>query len=440
MALRFPTLKEILDRSRSDVRAVLPKLQPSLAQSFIKAIVDSNSGRAFDVFNLLKELLDQAFPQTAVGVYLARWGEYDDLSQTGPQVAVGNIVVQGTLIGASVPALTSYTSASASEYQTQAGLVLALVEQVLLTAVANSTTKVVTCTTDDPHSLATGIAADFTGLTNSANTSAAVVQVIDDNTFSFIAPDVSIDGSVVGVLPKYSFIGGKVQVESILTGVIQNVSSGGVLTLVSPITNVNSEAFVDNSQLLGGTDGEEVEDFRDRILERRANPVSNFNSAAILKQIRTIPSVSRVFILPITPYPGAVTIFFFVKDTSSGIPTSGQIDAVRAAVLEINPATTDPDDIVVTAPDTVTIDHQISNLAPGIQSMKDAITANLQAFYEDQVTNGMSITVDMIRLVIQNSQDPILGGFPTSFTLDLPAGTTAVSYTEIATFGSVSFV
>ena len=72
--------------------------------------------------------------------------------------------------------------------------------------------------------------------------------------------------------------------------------------------------------------------------------------------------------------------------------------------------------------------------------MQDTITANLRAFYEDQAEMGVSVTTSMIELVIQNSQDTASGGFPETFTLDLPASTVVVTATQIAGFGSVSFV
>jgi len=436
MALNFPTLKQIIERSRSDLRDILPRLQPSLISSFIRAIVDSNSGRAYDMSILLRQVLDQAFPQTAEGIYLDRWAEYNSLGLTPAQSSRGEIVVTGTAL-TFVPALTAWTSVAGDQYLTQADVTLSMISQALISASAD-VALVVTCTTATAHSLATGVAANFTGLTNGANTSGAVITVIDETSFSFVAPGVLVTGDVLGVSPQYTFTGAKVEIESSDPGLNKNLGSGAVMTIVTPIAGVASNSFVDFNEVLGGTDEETADQLRARILDRRANPVANFNEAAIILQAKTIASVSKVFVLPITPYPGAVTIFFFVGDTESGLPTPSQIEDVRNAILEITPVTTDFDDVFVAAPNVVPVTHIIASLSPGTAAMQAAIEANLNAYYEDQVVFGQQITTDAIKLVIQNSQDAT-GAFPEVFTLTTPAGTVAIASDEIAVFGTVSF-
>ena len=41
MTLEFPTLKQTVDRTRSDVRAQLPDVDPTIFGSFVRALADA---------------------------------------------------------------------------------------------------------------------------------------------------------------------------------------------------------------------------------------------------------------------------------------------------------------------------------------------------------------------------------------------------------------
>jgi uncharacterized phage protein gp47/JayE len=350
------------------------------------------------------------------------------------------MIVTGTS-GTSIPSLTAFISLAGDEYETQSVATISTLSQALASASA-SASKVVTCTTTDGHSLATGVLADFSGLLSGADTTGAEVTVIDENTFSFIAPNVTVTGSVLDAGAQYEFDGAIVEVESVETGLDKNLASGSILTIVTPIVGVDDSAYVDFEGLLGGTDIESEEDLLERVLDRRANPVANFNAAAIRLKAREIASVTRVFVQEVTPYAGAVTVYFFVSDSVSGIPNASQVTAVKNKILEIKPVTTASSDVNVSAPNVVSIAHTIEDLTPNTSTLKAAIEANLRAWYEDlseDTAIGMDVTVDQIKSVIQNSQDPSNGDFPTSFTLTAPLLTTTVADDEIAIFDSIGF-
>jgi len=385
-------------------------------------------------------VLKEAFPQTSSGTFAEQWAGYNNLERQAAQPSIGSMIMQGT-IGTAVPSLSTLTSKAGDEYETQLNVTISTLSQVLASANA-SASKVITCVTTDPHFLATGILADFINLLSGADTTAAEVTIIDDNTFSYIAPNVTVTGDVLDSGARYSFDGVVVEVKSVDPGLNKNLGSGSVLSLVTPISGVNDDGFVTFGELKGGTDEESSESLIDRTIERRANPVANFNSAAIKLKAREIPSVTSVFVQEITPFAGAVTVYFFVSDSVSGVPNASQVTEVRNKILEIKPVTTDQVDVIVSAPNIVPIDHIIDGLTPNTQTLKDAVEENLKAFYEDlpeDTAVGLDITTDQIKSVIQNSQDPTNGDFPTGFILALPTTTTAVADDEIATFGSVTY-
>lgn len=438
MPLNFPTYAQLLERSRQKVRDILTGSDPSIKKSFLKATVDSLASRSFDLVNLVKDLLKQAFPQTAEDEFAERWAGYDGLGRLPAQPGLGNILLQGTS-AAVVPINRDFTSQAGNFYQTQLEVTLSSISQAILTAEADAQ-KIVTCTTNTEHSLATGASADITNLASGASTLAAVITVIDEFTFYFTAPNVTVVGDVLDVGAQYTFIGALVDAESVDTGSDKNLDSGSILTIVTPISGLSSQGFVRFGGIAGGTDIETTDNLIARTLEKRANPVANFNTGAIIQQVRTVPSVGRIFPLPITPYTGAVTVLFFVTDTASGLPNASQILAVRNALLEIYPAHSNPNDLYVDAPTLVSIDHTIDNLIPNDSTLRDAIELNLKAYYADEVEPGQTITVKALENVIQNSQDLSTGNFPQSFDLTVPASPTTIGVTSIASFGSLTFI
>lgn len=439
MPINFPSFPQIIERSRQQVRDILTGSDPSIKASFVKAIVDSNATRSFDLVKLIRKLLDQAFPQTAEDEYAERWAGYNNLGLLAAQPALGNVLLQGT-ISSVVPIGTNFTSAAGNLYETQAEVTFSTISQSILSATADAQ-KLVVCTTTDPHSLASGASADITNLSSGASTSGAIITVISDTSFSFTAPNVTAIGDVLGVGAQYAFIGALVDMESVDAGADKNLGSGSILSLVTPISGVSSEGFTRFDGIAGGTDIETTDSLIARTLERRANPVANFNTGAIIQQVRTVPSVGRVFVLRITPYTGAVTVLFFVTDTASGLPNASQISAVRTAILDnIYPAHSNENDLFVEAPTVVPITHQIDNLVPNDSTLRTAIELNLQAYYADEVEPGQTITVKALENVIQNSQDLSTGNFPQSFDLTSPATSTTIDTTEIASFGSLTFI
>jgi len=73
MAFNRPTLPEIIERVRGDLRAEL-NITAIVRRTFLAAIARAISGAAHSLHGHLKELSKQAFPDQADGIYLSRWG------------------------------------------------------------------------------------------------------------------------------------------------------------------------------------------------------------------------------------------------------------------------------------------------------------------------------------------------------------------------------
>jgi uncharacterized phage protein gp47/JayE len=86
----------------------------------------------------------------------------------------------------------------------------------------------------------------------------------------------SIDGSARWETTTEISIGsgqtGALPVQAVTAGASGNVAGGAALTLVSPIAGVTALAVDGNNGLAGGTDLEDVESWRARIIDMIRNP------------------------------------------------------------------------------------------------------------------------------------------------------------------------
>jgi uncharacterized phage protein gp47/JayE len=283
--------------------------------------------------------------------------------------------------------------------------------------------------------MATGIDATISGAVETDYNGSFEIIVTADDEFTYdisTTPTTPATGTILA-----SFEGATVVVNSESTGEITNLDSGAKLTLASTVSGVDAVAFVQFDTVSGGTESEDNDALRSRTFQSRANPVANFNPTAIEKEARKISGVTRVKVKRITPYIGAVTILFVRDGEDNIIPTSQDVQNVKDAIIEIAQATTDENDIFVTAPTPVTTDYTFTTISPDTPTMRTAISDNLVAFYRDDVDFETDITEDKYRAAIINTIDPDTGDTLSSFTLSSPSGDITVTTDEIGILGQV---
>ena len=95
MPIDYPSYQQIVERTRAQVVASLPNVDPSIFGSFIRAITDSQAGRSFDVVNIIQQLELALMPDTAPSDYLERWAAYEGLSRLSETPASGDITITG---------------------------------------------------------------------------------------------------------------------------------------------------------------------------------------------------------------------------------------------------------------------------------------------------------------------------------------------------------
>jgi len=282
---------ELVNRSRTDVQGELPKINPSLRNSYIDAIIVAQAGRNFEFYIQLEALILEMFPDTATDDFLERWGDYVGITRNPATQANGNITASG-VSGSVLPISTQLQTAEGTIYLTDASATISsnVISVVSVTRIGS----IVTVVTSSNHSLASNLSVVISGAVEIEYNGSHVITVTSEDEFTYnieTTPATPASGPIL-----VAFDTASIAVTSQDFGQAVNADSGAGLDLTNPISGVDSTAYVQYGAIGGGTDLENDEDLRDRILERWRNPVALFNEAAISIQAKLVSGVTRVFI------------------------------------------------------------------------------------------------------------------------------------------------
>ncbi len=433
MSIDLGTLQEIINNINADVQNELPELDPSIQGSAIKAITQTLGIRSFDNRQLISQLIQQAFPQTATGEFLEQWAEYDGLTRNTATIATGFLTVTG-VVATDIPSGTLLTLASDIILETQS---LATIQNIS-TSITSLTRvgSIVTAVTSVDHKLASGISGAIGGANEAEYNGTFTVTVIDAFTFTYVisgTPTTPATGTIT-----VNFDGAEVDVVTQDAGANQNAGAGSVATFSSPITDIDTTAIVRFAGIEGGTDLETDVDLRIRILEKRSAIESLFNVAAIVTLAKTVSGVTRVFVKEVTPEIGDTTVFFMRDGDDDPIPSAIDVAALNTVLQTIRPANMQESDFTISAPTAVPVPISLNSLVPDTPTMRTNIEFVLANFFTFQVNFEEDVLVDRIKSALFTAQDVDTGDFLQSFILSAPASDVVISAGEIGTLGAVT--
>lgn len=519
MALEIPeTAAEIENRAQTDVQRELPESNPRLKNSWLLALVTSYSNRIFDFYLQLLEAIKQNFPDSATELFLERWAAIFGKQRQAATQATGNCVATG-ILSSIIPFLTILT-ADSKTYTTTSSGTIALQSLIVDEIVRSGQTA--TATTLNPHNLANNVKATIAGADQiEYNLIDTEIIVTGLNTFEYQVAGTPATPATTGTELLVDFLSATIPIQSDGFGLDQNLETGALLKLQSPLAGIDETLGVDFGDIGGGTDQEIDADLRDRMLSRIQNPVAHFNEADIIDKAKEVPGVTRVFVQsagtiigtaditsisnaagdnvatailtvpqdlnsgqlvtitgasppgynvidepiliqnnvtfhyivagPLGASSGTIKssfiipigtlIVYFMRDNDiDPIPSGSEVAIVKNKILEILPANTDGDsDLGVFAPTAVPTNYTFDSLSPNTQTMKNAIIANLDLFYQEGTFVGVNIDEDAYRCAIFNTIDTETGDAVLSFSLTNPTGDIIICVGEIGTRGNVVF-
>jgi uncharacterized phage protein gp47/JayE len=409
-------------------------IDPSLRNNPEGAFVYAFSQESDSLHKLINRIVVNLNPLTAEEEFLARLATLVNLTRNAATTATGNVSFTGNTATA-IAIGTILTKTDGTLYTTQAAATTDTQSYTLSSLTRSGT--VATGTTASSHSIGVGMEITIAGANESDyNGAFTIVSVPSATTFTYTvsgSPATPATGTITA-----SYIGVSVAIESDDADADSNISSGGTLTLSTPIAGIDNTVYTQFAGISGGTDQEELEDFRSRVVFKWQNPATPFSATAIESLAKTVSGVTRVWVEEATPLEGQVTIYFVRDDDASIIPDSGEITTLKTELLTIKPAHTSDADVIVSAPSAVSIAITFSSLTPNTTTMQTAITASLNEFFTSENEVGGDVTLNQLNTAIHNSIDDT-GVQPSVFVLSAPATDTTINAGEIGTLGTITF-
>lgn len=250
------------------------------------------------------------------------------------------------------------------------------------------------------------------------------------------------DGTAFNVDDDADLSGGSAQVMVYAKdpGATGNRAAGTELVFQSPLPGVNATAVVSAGGLVNGSDEEDLEDFRARVLERMRSPPHGGSEADYVAWAKEVPGVTRAWCYPLEDGPGTVTVRFVRDDDEDLIPDGDEVTAVQDYIVGgvdhpgLAPVTAA---VQVLAPVAVPLNFTV-HLVPDNADTRAAVTAELndllRRIAEPGAGGGRGTIPRSQVLVAVGTADGV-----TDFSVAAPAADVVRATGEIATMGTVTF-
>lgn len=229
---------------------------------------------------------------------------------------------------------------------------------------------------------------------------------------------------------------GTATIQAITAGEDGNVDSGALFTFVSPITGVDSEATA-STDISGGTNTEEDEDLKIRLLERLQQPPHGGADFDYVAWAKECAGVTRAFVSSMEMGAGTVTVRPMMDNTyEDGIPEAGDITTIQAYIDTKRPVTAT---VYVAAPTATPLDFTIAlkkrdGTSETSPTIKAAVEAELADMLRRDAEPGGTILISHIREAIS------IAAGEHNHVLSSPAADVTHTTGQIATMGTVTWV
>lgn len=213
-------------------------------------------------------------------------------------------------------------------------------------------------------------------------------------------------------------------------GTTGNTDASTTLSLLSPVSGVNSSATVAVGGLTGGDDTESDDDYRARIAARIQQPPHGGADFDYVTWAKEVAGVTRAWCYPQYLGPGTVGVTFVRDDdTGSIIPDTNEVQEVQDYIDELRPVTAD---VTVFAPTPVELDMTIA-ISPNTAAVQAAITAEIEDLLLREAEPGGTILLSHLREAVS------IAAGEYDHDLTVPAADVTHSTGELAVLGTITF-
>lgn len=213
-------------------------------------------------------------------------------------------------------------------------------------------------------------------------------------------------------------------------GAAGNTATGVTLTLQGPISGIQSSATVVTTGLSAGSDAEDDDALRARLLTRIQEPPQGGAAADYVNWALEVPGVTRAWVYPMEMGLGTVTVRFVRDDdTDDIIPDATEVAVVQAYIDELRPVTAR---LFVVAPVAKPLDMTIQ-IQPATSEVKAAVEAEIRDLIRREAEPGGTILISHLREAISTAAGEL------DHVVVTPAGNVTHATGEIAVPGTITW-
>lgn len=220
-----------------------------------------------------------------------------------------------------------------------------------------------------------------------------------------------------------------ISAQALEAGAAGNALAGTALALLQPISGVQTNAVVAAGGMTNGSDTEDDDALRARLLDRIQSPPQGGAANDYIAWALAVPGVTRAWVYPMEVGAGTVTVRFVRDDDASIIPDAAEITAVYDYIEERRPVTAE---LFVLAPTAVPLNLLIQ-INPNTAAVQAAITAELGDLIRREAEPGGTILISHLREAVSTAA----GEFDSIIVT--PAANVDHATGEIAVLGELTF-
>ena len=221
-----------------------------------------------------------------------------------------------------------------------------------------------------------------------------------------------------------------IQAQTIVTGALTNTIAGTPLQYgLAGIQQVISLGVV------GGSDAESVESYRQRVLYKKRNPPAVGAPSDYIRWATDYPGVTRAWVSRAQFGPGTVGIYFMMDQSySNGIPTGADVANLTAYLNGLAPSDAS---LTVLAPRPQVIPVAIAGLRPYTASVRTAISNELTGMFQRRSAVDPLNPLTFYRSWIDEAISRATG--EDAHDLNLPNADVIIAPASVAVLGAITY-
>lgn len=218
-------------------------------------------------------------------------------------------------------------------------------------------------------------------------------------------------------------------VTAITGGANTNLVAGSLLSLTTPIADINSTVTVDANALTQGADQEDDIKLRARLLARIQQPPHGGADYDYVNWALEVPGVTRAWVYPQELGLGTVTVRFVRDNDASIIPDAGEVTAVYDYIEARRPVTAN---LTVVPPVAVPLNFTIA-VTPNTAAVKAAVETELRDLITRESEPAGTILLSHIREAIS------IAAGESNYTMTSPNADVTNTVGNMTTFGAITW-